>query len=398
MLKYKLEPLHGDRPLASEVTNLVFDTPDEALSLIKSQSLAARPAVVVTDEWRGRERRRFLNHTHEMLPHWAYPSDLFHTYYPHVAKTDPRKIAYTETPEKGMRDIQTITTLGRFLTKYSTWSQEYIAQLAKKYENLVNPRSVDFLRTPDEIVEAYITGPSSCMSYRVDRFQSPRHPACVYGYEGDTPPKGVLTLAVIRREDGNGYSALYCRMYGDAVALCSSLSRLGYTSMGDIEGVTVAAISHCDTYIMPYIDAGPDSNYGAAGVTLKGNRFEVHYTNGDYEASNTSGLLEEINQNYCEYYDEYRDEELWTVRVSAGGRTQQWCDSATSDHATYHDGLFYADDLVNTNGYGHTYLTFEDTHSYCEKSYEYWPNAEMVELPNGDFVHQSVVEDLKEAS
>ena len=106
--------------------SIYFDTATQA-SAIRACLATARPlriARIVNDSWRIREALRFDNGTYKPLPaivmqaKWFIGSEADRNHFAHRANSDSSKVAFTESPEKGMGDKQTVIPINRYLARY----------------------------------------------------------------------------------------------------------------------------------------------------------------------------------------------------------------------------------------------------------------------------------------
>ena len=155
-------------------------------------------------EWQKREKGRMKD---RKLPIWSKEefweenTTIHALHFVHVSEKDDKLLAYTQSPEKGERDIQTPIKPGRYLRQYfgEVLSEKRIAFLAAWQANGVRPEDVgaqDVLRfatTPDQIAKVYIDGPVSCMSGR-HFLDIKTHPARVYG-------AGDLAIVYLEKEN-----------------------------------------------------------------------------------------------------------------------------------------------------------------------------------------------------
>ena len=112
--------------------------------------------------------------------------------YPHQAESDRNRLAYTQNEDKGKRDIQTVTTLGKYLTRHFPHIPDH------EVRNAVASYSVGgckIVSTTAEMIQALMDGPSSCMSNNWRGSNLDNHPYKVYD------PRLGWGLAV-RIEDG----------------------------------------------------------------------------------------------------------------------------------------------------------------------------------------------------
>lgn len=392
------------------VPSIDFETAQAAIAFARDNGLKARPEIVIDDTWIAREASRLGDGTHERLPwrreDWFRYGEMDANRFPHVAKKDPTKVAFTESPEKGMRDIQTVLTPGRYLERFYSYrlSSEEIRDLARSYVTRLDVPTLSIARLSSEIVDVYRKGPDSCMSKSLDNYSSHVHPVSVYGLDSENEERpDALVLAYLRIDQRITARALinerdktHMRVYGDKALLEKALNANGFHS-GDPFGYSIKAISCDDGYVMPYIDRG--QYVGAANVDLRGNRFVI-CRDSDWTAENTCGTIcepePEDEGDYCEYYEETRNEESYTVVVSDEGETQNWCESACDNYATRLNGRYYSDEIVSTDGHGDTYLIGADSHSYCDRTDEYWPSDEMVYCDaSEEYYHESVCIEVK---
>jgi hypothetical protein len=180
-MTYKLVSLTGE-PLGA---GLLFDSAQDAMTFAKANGLKARPEIVIDDSWLLREIARLESGEHERLPFesyvWFKCVEGRGQRFPHVAKKDPSKIAFTESAEKGMRDIQTVIAPGRYLERFyaEIITAELIRDLARDYVTRLITPEFKIARMSDEIVYVYQHGPDSCMSKSLHEYESKEHPVSV---------------------------------------------------------------------------------------------------------------------------------------------------------------------------------------------------------------------------
>jgi hypothetical protein len=342
-------------------------------------------------------------------------------HFAHVALKDSSKLAYTESPEKGARDIQTVMKPGAYLAKYfsSVLSADEITEYARAWQKAYVGCALNFARTPDEIEEIYTSGPSSCMSYRADRYDGDMHPVRVYG-----APHSDLTLAYIKGE--NSITArclvwetkkLYGRIYGDDTLIARELKTLGFT-LGSFRGAKIAKISQDgEGFIMPYIDGFSTVSDSDTYFLLQSGDVDCETTNGvsgrgevccccdsridrDDAQSNDNGDMYCDscyceNYSYCEYYQEPAGSDGFRTVIVSGrhGRylEQQWSERAVGNHAfeCADDGHLYHEDMAVelANGERISQRAYENgDYSHCEETDAIYPGDEMTTLENGDSV------------
>jgi hypothetical protein len=101
--------------------------------------------------------------------------------WPHASEEDPTMLAYTQSREKALRNLQTRVKLGRYLTKF--WPNirdDVLRGIADKYIG-ANMFEFEMLTDADDIVRSAMKGPNSCMrtvehdaSYHPYRCYDPR--------------------------------------------------------------------------------------------------------------------------------------------------------------------------------------------------------------------------------
>lgn len=205
--------------------------------------------------WQERERLRLATGLYRDVP-WTLPPIDGH--FAHISVQNQGTIAFTETDEKGKRDIQTPMKAGRYLKKFYQHLSD--AQIEELQALVFKDDEVRFSTDPDEIEKAYITGPQSCMSGDASRWGGKvvAHPARAYG-------NGDLALAHITNKKGKCSARavvwpakkVYFRAYGDP-KLVAALQRLGYQQGSNFcfQGAKLRLIPNGGngTVLAPHID------------------------------------------------------------------------------------------------------------------------------------------------
>lgn len=184
--------------------------------------------------------------------------------YPHQAETDRNRLAYTQNERKGESDIQTVTSLGKYLTRHFPQLPDH------EVRNAVASYSVGgckVVSTTAEMIQALMDGPVSCMSNNWRGSDLDNHPYKVYD------PRLGWGLA-IRVEDGEiigralvyecGEDKRFVRTYLRASSggysnaddsLNAWLRDQGYTHDNDWEGCVMRYYSgRMDRPLAPYLD------------------------------------------------------------------------------------------------------------------------------------------------
>lgn len=250
-----------------------------------------------SETWQDREGDRFDSGKYQPVPWKNEPwAGFFHyIHFPHLSMKQPGKIAFTQSPEHGEADRQTIISPGKYLLRYfAEWVNQatvdaYCAQVDAAMKHLATP--LQLAKTSDEIVHVYRNGPSSCMSKdrnSDDYSTGGVHPVSVYG-AGD--------LAIAYFTDANAIKAraivwpakqIHGRIYGDEHRLKSLLQRDGYRVGGkeDWDGAKLlkVPVPDGDGYVCPYLDIGRQK------VDV-GKTHLIVACDGEYDASDISSVV-----------------------------------------------------------------------------------------------------------
>lgn len=333
-------------------------------------------------EWFQRELSRFASGEYKSLPEAflaAYPISIaFGTdpywrlsagfgrlkhHLAHMSIKQPGNIAFTESIEKGERDIQTSLTPRRYLERYFSFeavrsalgegvdigAADYLRP--EEIDRLVDLLSGDetftltITKDQDEIERVYTYGPRSCMGGPLgdartqfkdaDYFSTGGiHPSRVYG--GDSSSG----LAYLTR-DGR-YTAravvdterkIYGSTYGDGARLKRMLEAQGYEE-GSLEGTTINLIeTYSGKFVCPYIDETQRVDYYS-------DKFLVISSDGAIHAGFTDGLAYEGEE--CDNCGEITETDDLTYVRGHG----HWCPDCVMYHAftcddcgeTFHEG------------------------------------------------------------
>lgn len=317
-------------------------------------------------------------------------------HYAHVSLEDKTKLAYTESSEKGHRNIKTRIKPGSYLTKHfsDVLTHDQIAMIVRDWQMKYDSAELKFAREPAEIVRIYQTGPRSCMSGAINEYSSKssgHHPCEVYGL-----PDSDITMAYIQSKSGISARCLvweaekkHSRIYGDATLIKRELTALGYTA-APMYGAKIAKIkAGSKGFVMAYVD-------DASAVVDEGDHFKLwdenRRGNGKtlHDCRNTNGLTdhrtiiecsdcgEEIDEEnatnigdntvceccrgnyaYCEMASEYVPcDEIKEVRVRQnsrlGGRwyTQSWSNYARENYGfwcEYTEHYYHSDHSLIAN-------------------------------------------------
>ncbi|WP_162986988.1 hypothetical protein [Sphingomonas paeninsulae] len=297
----------------------VIMSPGSALAVVRVAGAVADPTAPIVD-WRARELERFASGHYKPVPWFDNSDSSVETYYgwqdhfAHIAKSDSRKIAFTESEAKGLDDVQKVLGVDEYLKRF--WSgtcpdiskqvsgasnPEMTPASRSAFSDLVSGVSLDLrvTSTADEMIGIYkrvgynSSNAGSCMGYDNGHFDTRGvHPVRVYAEGGD------LALAYIENDTGNilGRTLVwpakltYGRIYavsGKGSLLSKALRIAGYTECRDwLAGAKLAVIpirGRDNQYVMPYIDSNDSHTFG-------GDPDVGFYIGGEFNASNQNGV------------------------------------------------------------------------------------------------------------
>ena len=193
--------------------------------------------------------------------------------------TKAGKVAFTENPDKGKRDIQLATTIGRLAKRLlPDLTDEQVKELSAAYALEFSEVEVVYGETEEDFIDGIKNGPTeSCMATVLPKGHV--HPAAAYA-------SGDMMIATIRpggeritaRTIINKQTKEFSRIYGDIPRIKGRLEAAGFTQkVGALIGCRLLRIENttdCGGWIVPYVDAG----VGPGGGSLK---FDPD-TDGDY--------------------------------------------------------------------------------------------------------------------
>lgn len=350
----------------------------KTLAIVRVVIDPAAPAV----DWRERERARLASGEYAPLPgDWASKINLaYPDHFAHVASSDKRKVAFTETDAAGERDRQKVLSASAYVERFFSDMDNYYSRVPERqvrywhsgereaFLSDMMGGSINVLFAPlgDAAAMARVYRDTcggiahGCMSGDADNYYSRkadgRHPTAAYA-EG-----GEITIALLRGfadgvnedgdedEDGVDPSATwdgsgrvlarclvwpkgkeYGRVYGSALharMLRTALEAQGYED-GDLEGARIAKIpvpEYGNSFVMPYLDIG------GGRITDYGCHFKV---GGDIAATRTDGLVRCVVTVECENCHDDEDEDtMETVHVGEDD-SETWCRSCRDQDAFY---------------------------------------------------------------
>jgi hypothetical protein len=182
--------------------------------------------------------------------------------YPHQAESDRSRIAYTQTERKGHDDIQTVTTLGKYIKRHFPQVEDHTIRDAVAAYAVTGCKIV---RTTAEMLYHLARGPSSCM--KKDNFKPDAHPYLAYcpslGWGLAVREEGDDTVA---RALVNDTDKTYVRSYYKAGSYSHSdteleawLQEQGYEKAADWEELHLKWVDNPrqrGSFLAPYLDGG----------------------------------------------------------------------------------------------------------------------------------------------
>jgi hypothetical protein len=313
--------------------------------------------------------------------------------WPHKSITDPNRIAYTRDEKSAMHNGDSdakavVTTIGKYLTRhFPDAPSNLIRDIGAKY---TYGGSTVITKDMNEMVNAVINGPRSCMSSSFDILchdKEERHPYEVYdpslgwGMAVRTDTDGMVLgrCLVHESEDGDkGFVRSYKRERdyashsGTDEAIEAYLKGLGYAKWSgwpDHIRIMRYPLRRGEGFLMPYIDGGSQH------VVEEDDTFHISRYNG-YEASNTNGML---NGHTCTCDDcgEGMDEDdSYSIGYNGDTRVGQCC----------------IDNYTRVQGrWRHVYYVHNDNAVQTQEGdwydSEYLSDNDIVELHDGDYTH-----------
>jgi hypothetical protein len=307
--------------------------------------------------------------------------------FPHVSTEDPTKIAYTRDDNSGERDIQTRTSLGKYIKRHCPSAPDHIIRNFTALHDVASGQ-IKLLHTTQQMIHAVQSGPSSCM--QDDDFEEwDHHPYEVYAPEfGWHMAVRYVDGTIMGRcllNDNNNHKT-YVRSYRRAdghsptdEAIEAWLSTQGYTKKCDWDdGLRLKHLTHNGDIIMAYLDGGTKAVDDCGGGVFKIS------SDGEYEADNSNGYLgDQVGRAECEYCgDRYHNDDMYWVNRR---EDTQVCGDCLSSNYTYVVGY-----------QGCNYHVEESRVVHCESDgedydCEYIDDHGIVEAEDGNYYHRDDV-------
>ena len=315
-------------------------------------------------------------------------------HFAHVSNENGAQIAYTQSAEKGARDIQTRVRPGKYLAQfYPNLTAPEVSTLAAEYGAAHAPVEFKLATSREDIIKVYRHGPHSCMA-------------------GDEAPgvygAGDLAIAYLGPIDGATARAvcwpkrkIFGRTYGDSIRLQSALESKGYShadSGAEWYGARLLREEISDyQFRCPYLDVAYHVEDSGEFLVISASGFDARNTSGTVgEAPYTcagcgTGLdSDEIQTcegsdytycescfsdrfSYCESCDSYSDSDDFqrvNVGIRRGNSEMYVCDNCASDLIVCRDcdsGADRFDAEFTCEIAGDTYCErHAEDHSECE--------------------------------
>lgn len=286
----------------------------------------------------------------------------------HKSISSPGMIAFYESVAKAEAQRETITKVGRFLTRFRPeLSQDDIRKLAERYQAEQGQNVLTFATTEDDIEKVYVNGPNSCMAGDARKFNSSIHPARVYA-AGDL---AIAHIGVDSRVLCWPEKKIYGRVYGNTESqrniLENTLNDMGYLyAPHKFYGAKLLLIEDEGYHVMPYLDHG----------------LEVEERNGYFiivrdgiAADSTSGFLSPKECSVC------------GNSIGSSDDYADMCESCYDEHSycanceelTHYDNITYLEgpDLTLCQG------CLSTNYTRCESCEEYVKDKEITEVTSG---------------
>lgn len=300
--------------------------------------------------------------------------------YPHTPDDGDRtRVAYTRDERAGEADRQTVTSLGKYLTRHFNLPDHTIRDIVARSQ----PASCKFVHTTAEMLFHLLRGPGSCMAKEWS------NPAC-HPYNVYAPARGWHMA--VREDGGNTVGRALCMSNDDGKFFVRSykksegyshsdeqleawLADQGYTKAHSWEGCTLEYIEspYGDDFIAPYLDGGcqrVDVRHSA------GERYLVITEGGEFECANTDGTVSGGDE--CEDCGErIRGDNYWV--------------GYNEDHLVCSGCL---DSYITVYGRNsRQYYTEMDNAVYVESQQEYFhrdylDDNDIVSLQDGEYEHK----------
>lgn len=302
--------------------------------------------------------------------------------WPHAADSDPSRIAYTRSDEHGEADRQTVTSLGKYLTRhFPTLADHHIRDIVMRH----GKNRFEMWDTTEQIVRSVQDGPHSCMRW------TSWNSGATHPYEAYDPEYGWR--AAVRLE-ADGTITARCLVNVEEMTFVRSYARKDNQ------------YSHSDEAIEVWLrDQGFTKTCSWASLRLKRintNRcdddFWAPYLDGDCKNVHDCGdhLLIEYDGDYTfDRTDGHADGSSRATCSDCGERHHEDDMHSVGYHGDESVGPCCIDSYTFVLGRGGCeYYIPESDAVYVESQEqhydpEYLERNDIVELDNGDYEHRS---------
>lgn len=312
--------------------------------------------------------------------------------WPHISEGDRTRIAYTQNEAKGQKNIQTVTSVGKYLNRHFDLPDHTIRDLVARHGSAAR---YQFVHTTAEMIYHLHRGPGSCMVWREDRGIRcsdgvNRHPYEAYDpkfgwhmavrIEGDetigralcmtspTDDKKYYVRTYARPSSNGGYSETDNGME-------NWLTEQGYHKLNYWrDGERLAYHETSDHFLAPFLDGGEKRvtiDVGAKAIVVD--------NDGEYVCDQTNGCPTDDSGDFfdCEDCGDRTDDDdgYWVGR----SEDTRVCESCLEHNYVYVYGRR-----------GHQYHVHQDNAVYVESQSEhydedYLDDNEIIELNNGEY-------------
>ena len=312
--------------------------------------------------------------------------------WPHISEGDRTRIAYTQNELKGQKNLQTVTSVGKYLNRHFDMPDHIIRDLVARYGTA---SQFKFVHTTAEMIYHLHKGPGSCMVWRDDRGVRCSDGVTRHPYEAYDPKYGwhmavridgdeTVGRALCMTNPDTGFK-YYVRSYAKPAsqggysetdnAMENWLKEQGYVKEHYWQdGEKLAYHESHDHFLAPYLDGGEKR------VTLDvGNGCVVVDSDGEYICDQTGGIPTDDSGDYFDCED-------------CGDRTEDgdgyWIGYNEDTHVCE---SCYENDYVTGYGRNGREYSFRSTDAvYVESRGEYYHENylganDIVELENGEY-------------
>ena len=235
--------------------------------------------------------------------------------HPHAADSDPSRVAYTRSDEHGYADRQTVTSVGKYLTRHFPALRDHqIRDIVMRH----GASRFELWDTTEQIVNSVQDGPHSCMRWNESDCDD-AHPYEVYAPEygwraAVRIDDGIITARCLVNVEDMTFVRSYTRKDGgyshSDEAIEVWLRDQGYTKTCSWSGLRLKRITkgrYHDDFWAPYLDG--DCKY----VEDCGDYLLID-SNGDYECDRTDGHASGSSRCTCsDCGDRVHEDDLYSI-------------------------------------------------------------------------------------